>query len=211
MLTLNKLLLNVTASDLMTADVVTVPEDMALPNAIALLISHKVTGAPVVDAGGRCVGALSHTDVARLALKYGPGSATGPRRPLACGYQEHLVGPNGQEFIRCLLAEGSCPYQRPQTGANGEPILECVHPHGVSSEWQVVQLEGMPQGAVRTYMTADPVIVKADTPIGALARMMIDAGVHRVFVVDEQSRPVGIVSSTDIMAAVAYADGADTE
>jgi len=36
--------------------------------------------------------------------------------------------------------------------------------------------------------------------------MMIDAHIHRVIVVDEQQRPVGVVSSTDILSAVAYAE-----
>jgi predicted transcriptional regulator len=39
-----------------------------------------------------------------------------------------------------------------------------------------------------------------------LARMMLDAHIHRVIVVDEQNRPVGVVSSTDILAAVVAED-----
>ena len=37
--------------------------------------------------------------------------------------------------------------------------------------------------------------------------MMIDAHIHRVIVVDEDRIPVGVVSSTDILAALAYAEG----
>jgi CBS-domain-containing membrane protein len=33
---------------------------------------------------------------------------------------------------------------------------------------------------------------------------MLDAPIHRVLVVDERGRPVGIVSSTDVLAAVAH-------
>jgi len=40
-------------------------------------------------------------------------------------------------------------------------------------------------------------------PIGDLANMMIDAHIHRVIVVDSNERPIGIVSTTDILAAVA--------
>jgi CBS domain-containing protein len=35
--------------------------------------------------------------------------------------------------------------------------------------------------------------------------MMLDAHMHRIIVVDEQRSPIGIVSSTDILAAIAYA------
>ena len=34
--------------------------------------------------------------------------------------------------------------------------------------------------------------------------MMLDAHIHHLIVVDERRRPVGIVTSTDILAAVAY-------
>jgi CBS-domain-containing membrane protein len=35
--------------------------------------------------------------------------------------------------------------------------------------------------------------------------MMVDAHSHRLIIVDEQRHPIGIVSTTDIMAAVARA------
>jgi CBS-domain-containing membrane protein len=37
--------------------------------------------------------------------------------------------------------------------------------------------------------------------------MMIDAHIHRIIVVDKKQRPIGIVSSTDLLAAMAYSDG----
>jgi CBS domain-containing protein len=37
--------------------------------------------------------------------------------------------------------------------------------------------------------------------------MMIDAHIHRVIVVDEEERPIGIVSNTDVLAALAYSGG----
>jgi CBS domain-containing protein len=36
--------------------------------------------------------------------------------------------------------------------------------------------------------------------------MMRDAHIHRVIVVDDRGRPVGVVTSTDILAAVARTD-----
>jgi CBS-domain-containing membrane protein len=37
--------------------------------------------------------------------------------------------------------------------------------------------------------------------------MMIDAHIHRVIVVDKKRRLIGILSSTDLLAAMAYSDG----
>jgi predicted transcriptional regulator len=35
---------------------------------------------------------------------------------------------------------------------------------------------------------------------------MLDAHIHRLIVVDEAGAPVGVISSTDILSAVAYAN-----
>ena len=56
---------------------------------------------------------------------------------------------------------------------------------------------------VGQFMTPDPVTVAVDTPVAELARRMINAHVHRVVVVNRLNHPVGIVSSTDVLAAVA--------
>lgn len=76
----------------------------------------------------------------------------------------------------------------------------------VCSEWQVVEEERLPGEEVAEYMTADPVTAPATAPITTLARMMLDAHIHRVVIVDEAGRPVGIVSATDVLAAVARAE-----
>ena len=55
-------LLGLTAADLMTAPVMTIPEEMSLSEAARLLSGAHVSGAPVVDAEGRCVGVLSSSD-----------------------------------------------------------------------------------------------------------------------------------------------------
>jgi len=79
------------------------------------------------------------------------------------------------------------------------------HEEQCVSEWQV-DVESLPRDEVRHHMSKDVVTVSATTPIAEIARMMLDAHIHRVFVVDGHRRPVGIVSSTDIVAAVAYAE-----
>jgi len=63
-----------------------------------------------------------------------------------------------------------------------------------------------PSDAVRWHMTPDPVTAAPATPVTELARMMRDAHIHRVIVTDGDRRPVGIVTSTDVVAAVARVD-----
>jgi CBS domain-containing protein len=74
------------------------------------------------------------------------------------------------------------------------------------SEWEVIDVEVLPREEVRYHMSADVVTVAATTPIHELARRMIDAHIHRLFVVDSARRPIGVVTTTDVVAAVAYAE-----
>ena len=152
-------LFDLTAADLMSREVVTIPEKMSLRGAAHRLINARISGAPVVDAEGRCTGVLSATD-----------------------------------FVRRAECEA-----RPAGGA-------CSFDHEPYSEWEVIDLEAVPVDEVHATMTHDPVTVAPGVSISKLARMMLDAHIHRVIVVDADNRPVGVVSSTDVLAAVARTD-----
>ena len=145
-----------TATDLMSRDVIAVQQAMPLAAAARVLSRAQVTGAPVVDADGVCVGVVSATDFLRLA--------------------------------------------------NPDPNVSrqtCAGPVCVCSDWQMPDIHDLPADEVRHHMTRDPVTVRPHTPVTDLARLMLDAHIHRVIVVDGKGRPVGVVSSTDIIAAVA--------
>jgi CBS-domain-containing membrane protein len=144
-----------TAWELMSREVIQVPRWMTLRNAARLLLQSQISGAPVVDEGGRCVGVLSALDFVRWAEK---GPDRGPAAPTMSPF----------------------------------------------SEWQVEDLEEVPEEAVSLHMTPDPVMMATGATVGELARAMLDAHIHRVIIVNADRRPVGIVTSTDILAAVAY-------
>jgi CBS domain-containing protein len=65
--------------------------------------------------------------------------------------------------------------------------------------------EESPFGTMPPYMTTDVVTVRPQTPLPELMRRMIDSRLDRLVVVDEHQRPRGIVSATDILAAIANA------
>jgi CBS domain-containing protein len=52
-----------TAAELMTEQVVSIPEDAPLAQAIATLVDRGFSGAPVVNAAGRAVGVISLSDI----------------------------------------------------------------------------------------------------------------------------------------------------
>ena len=145
--------LDLTAADLMTTPVMTIPQNMTLRDAAQLLTHERISGAPVVDADGRCLGVLSASDFVTWAGKDGGGKAV------------HFLAPWGE----------------------------------------MIDIDDSPDNEIRHYMTAQPVTVAPTAPIGELAQKMVDAHIHRILVVVDESRPQGIVASTDILAAVARA------
>lgn len=149
----SKPLLALTASDLMTAPVTTIPQETSLREAARLLCRSSISGAPVVDKEGRCLGVLSSSDFVTWAGKEGEATS--------------FIAPWGE----------------------------------------MISIDDSPDDEIGHYMTAQPVTVAPVTSIGELAQMMVDAHIHRVLVmvVADQSRPLGIVTSTDILAAVANA------
>jgi CBS domain-containing protein len=73
---------NQKASDIMTRDVVVLHPSDRLAEAVRLLLHERVSGAPVVDERGVCVGVLSATDVLNYDEARAPATAGGskPRR-----------------------------------------------------------------------------------------------------------------------------------
>jgi CBS-domain-containing membrane protein len=71
------------------------------------------------------------------------------------------------------------------------------------ADWASVDLQRLPAEPVCQFMTRDVVTSSPDTRIGRLASRMIDAHIHRIVIADGQGKPAGIVSATDILAAVA--------
>jgi CBS-domain-containing membrane protein len=151
----NKPLLNLTARDLMSTDVESIPQWMSLPVAARMLSRAHISGAPVVDGDGHCLGVISTTDFMTWA-------------------------------------------ENDEAASKDEVPGACAH-----SAWQMIQAEDVPGNLVRRYMTANPVTVAPETPIGELVQKMVDAHIHRVIVVDKENKPLGIISSTDVLAAIA--------
>jgi CBS domain-containing membrane protein len=143
--------LALTAADLMSTPVRTIPQETSLREAAQLFTQEHISGAPVVDADGRCVGVLSSSDFVSWVSKDGNGKVT------------HFIAPWGE----------------------------------------TIDIDESPDDEIRHYMTTQPIMVAPTMPIGDLAQKMVDAHIHRVLVVGDEGQPHGVVTSTDILAAVA--------
>ncbi|MBB3265961.1 CBS domain-containing protein [Azospirillum sp. OGB3] len=82
------------AKDVMTSPVITVSLDTPVPDIAELLLTHRISGLPVVDQDGRAVGIISEGDLLRRV-------ETGTDRPRA-RWLEMLVGRNVQaaDFLK---------------------------------------------------------------------------------------------------------------
>jgi CBS-domain-containing membrane protein len=189
-----------TASDLMNRDVKTIGVGVPLRDAAGQLAWLGVRGAPVVDEAGRCVGVLSVSDLSRRAVTHAPA---GPPLPRTCGFQRTEREPGGRETVLCLVAEHACPFQQTRERPDGRTAVVCTEPHCVPTDWQVVEVEPAP-ATVRDVMTTEVVSVVPDAPVAEMARVMLDRGVHRLFVLDPDDRAVGVVAVDDLLQILAH-------
>jgi CBS-domain-containing membrane protein len=155
MVTATDSLLSLTAADVMSREPLTIPRHMSLHRAAHLLTQAQVSGAPVVDDKGHCLGVLSTTDLVRWLDRSGP--------------------------------------DRPRASVSDVDFLE---------PWQMAE-PNAPTAEVGQYMTTDIVVAWPETGIGELARRMLDAHVHRLIIVDATGRVIGLVSTTDLLGALA--------
>jgi CBS domain-containing protein len=52
---------------------------------------------------------------------------------------------------------------------------------------------------VRNIMTSPPISVHVETTVERAIRLMLDQHIHRLVVVDDEDRPVGVVTPLDIL------------
>lgn len=173
--------------NIMTRDVVTVSPELSVRDAMALLTSRHITGAPVV-AQGKVVGVISLTDLAEFASSI-PGVPT--ERTLPDGWEEP------DEPIEWLPDEEPPSAYFSQlwedAGADVTERLEST----ASPEWNVLAEHTVSEAMNRTIVS-----MPGNTPVEDAAEMMQRSGIHRVLVMEGQ-RMVGVVTTTDITDAVA--------
>ena len=84
------------------------------------------------------------------------------------------------------------------TEQEGEP------PVGVVSHIDVIAHYGENLSAIqaRDVMTSDVISIPEDATVEKAAKKMLESNIHRLLVVNEQDRPLGILSTTDIIREI---------
>lgn len=109
---------------------------------------------------------------------------------------------------RCIGVFATVDFLRQTKPGNRAARMPPPVPGCACSEWKIIDSDdwdNFSADSVNHYMTTDPSVVAPTTRLGELAETMVDAHIHRLIVVDADRRPIGIVSSTDVLAAIARA------
>ncbi len=175
----------------MSVDVATLSPDMSLREAIEVLADRRITGAPVV-AANKIVGVLSANDI--MAFE-----ATTPGVP-AAHYErsEHgeLETPEEQQWEEGSDAPSA--YFTDFWADAGADVVERLRTLE-GPEWDVLG-----EHTVGEAMNTGVRFVPAGASLKTAAAYLLKHGLHRVLVAD-RGRPVGIITATDFVRAVAAA------
>ena len=173
--------------EIMTRDLTTIDLDSSLRDALEALRAANVSGAPVVR-GQRVVGVISTTDILELAAT-SPGVPTS--RPLEGQFDDY----ESVEIWEEGLDSPSSFFADFWSNAGADVATRFAEPD--SPEWDLLS-----DRTVSEVTTRRVVAVAPGTEVHAAAGLMLEAGVHRLLVM-EQDTLHGIVSATDIVRAVA--------
>ncbi len=175
------------AKDVMTRKVVTLRGDMPLLEASKILVSMRISGAPVVDKDERVVGILSQTDVVR-ALK----------RPLTALKESERLG---RDYA---AVDESTPVK---------DLLSFVSLDWLWYRWNMREVDrifkslaesdAIAELKVKDAMTSRVVTVAPDDSTEDALRLMNANDINRLPVIDPRKRRIlGIVARADLLKAV---------
>lgn len=175
----------IAVKDIMQTDVVTVTTDTTARHLARVLADEEISGVPVLDGNGNLAGVVSSTDLVRLAAEdagvqvRANGSAVGV---------DPVLDPDGQDE-----EEESDPYGfflPEEVPFTDHRFLEM----GPEDDFDTV--------LVKDIMTPVSFSVGPDTTVAELCEFLVRGRIHRAVVV-EGSELLGIVTSADVLRAVA--------
>ena len=155
------------AEDVMVTHVTTLRPEDTLANAAYKFLHEQISGAPVVDEDGKCVGVLSVTDVVGAAEK---------------------VASRQAEVAEAFFSRSDLILPESVYEADLAEVRDKIAPAA--------------EQPVANFMVADIVAVKANDSIEKIVRDFVDAHVHRVLVVDDEGKLVGLISTIDVLASL---------
>lgn len=179
-----------TVADLMTREVLTLAPELPARDAMTILATRHLSGAPVM-AGARVLGVVTLTDLVQLAAIL-PAVPTWRRE-----VPEPGEPPDALAFDE--LVEGEAPPSEYFTDLWADSFVDTATRLAVpdAPEWSALD-----ECTVSDAMTRHGLALAPDTPIDEAARFLQRHGVHRALVM-EGGALRGLLSSSDLVRAVA--------
>jgi CBS domain-containing membrane protein len=113
-------------------------------------------------------------------------------------YSRTLALPVTDDRGRCVGVLSAAEVFR--WAGDGGPWGAGGHDTSATTDWQVMAPGTGRTDEVRWYLTADPAVVTPDASLPEVVRLILDTRTCCV-VVNEQRRPVGMISGADLLAA----------
>ena len=173
--------------EIMSRELVTVGPELSIRDAMELLATRHVSGAPVV-AEGKVVGVISSTDLLGFAASL-PGVPAERGAPSGEGEDDWGEPPEWE-------TEPPAAYFTELWADAGADALERMQ-ETAGPEWNALE-----EHTVSEAMTSSVCSLPGETLVPRAAAYMTRAGIHRILVIDDGAL-VGIVTATDIAKAVA--------
>ncbi len=174
-----------TLHDIMSLDVHSATPETTLRELAEMFAEQHISGAPVVS-GETVVGVVSATDL----LEFDAESRAVPAA------REGEWGDWGEPEAWTEGDDAPAAFFADMWADAGAAVTTRIAESG-SPEWNTLE-----ERTVGDIMTRTVCALSSSTPVRQAAEYMLRAGVHRVLVMDD-GKLVGVVTTTDIMKAVA--------
>ena len=176
--------------DIMTRDLVILSPEHSLRDAMSILVSRHISGAPVM-VNSTVIGVISLTDLVEFAAS-SAGVLTGRPELAEWGewgeWDEPRDLPEGEEPASVYFAQLWDDAAAEVTERNGK---------GARPEWNPLEEHTVDEAMTRKVLALPP-----GTAVEYAADFMRTAGIHRVLVMDGD-RLLGVVTTKDVSDAVA--------
>ena len=178
--------------DIMTTDLITLDPNITIREAMDVLVSKRITGAPVV-AGDEVIGVISGTDLLQFAASL-PGIPT--ERELASDLYDDVDSGNSEIMVDPDDDPSGVYFTELWDDVGGTVVERMSVP--TSLEWNALEEHTVSEAMTRAPVHALP----PDTLVTAAADYLRRTRIHRVLVMTGRQL-LGVVTTSDITDAVA--------
>jgi len=213
-------------SEVMTCDLVTLTPNMTVAQAWEQMLKHAVKTLPVVDEMGEVVGLLTDDDLLdragvrqRLSVARHLDSATLDEELEALRVSPLRVAKVMSRPVITARSDeplGAAAVRMTRRGVKRLPVVNAAGKLvGVLSRVDVLRQitdampgersPAIPSGAAQTLRDVmSPVVptVRHDDDLAALVATFVETGSHRLIVIDDEGRAIGLVSDADVIGRV---------